>query len=87
MRTSNVFHNVVLIALILPIAFVANILRVLALILATYYFGDSAGQAFHDYAGYAEIVFAFGSFFLLDALLSRLMRESRTSVPATPIRS
>jgi hypothetical protein len=31
------------------------VLRVLTLVLVTYHFGDAAGHAFHDYAGYAEI--------------------------------
>jgi exosortase/archaeosortase family protein len=58
------------------LAFVANVLRVLTLVLVTYYFGDSAGHSFHDYAGYAEIAFAFGAFFVLDSVLVGLLRSS-----------
>ena len=68
-------HNVLLLLSILPIAFIANILRVLILMLVTYYYGDAAGRAFHDQAGYLEIVFAFGGFFALDALLSLFFRR------------
>src|SRR5260221_13929530 len=70
-RPKNVLHGAILLALTLPIAFVANILRVSILVLVTYHFGDSAGHAFHDYAGYTEIAFAFGVFFVLDAMLTR----------------
>jgi exosortase B len=45
-------RNAFLIALLLPIAFLANVIRVLVLILVTYHFGDAAGQGFvHDAAG------------------------------------
>jgi exosortase B len=64
-----------LLASVLPIAFLANITRVLILMLVTYHFGDRAGQAFHDYAGYLEIVFAFGAFFGMDWLLGRMVRR------------
>jgi exosortase B len=68
-------YNVLLLICILPIAFLANIVRVLLLMLVTYHFGDASGQSFHDYAGYLEIVFAFGAFFALDAILSQLFRQ------------
>lgn len=61
--------NIVLVLAVLPVAFLANILRVMMLVLVTYYFGSGAGQNFHDHAGYIEIVIAFGGFFLLDMLL------------------
>lgn len=48
----NKWRNISLAALILPISFVANVLRVMALVLITYYFGDEVGQGFvHDFAG------------------------------------
>jgi exosortase len=55
-----------LLAAILPVALAANLARVLALVLATYYGGDTLGRELHDYMGYAEIAVAFGAFFLLD---------------------
>jgi exosortase B len=46
------WRNILLASLILPISFVSNVLRVVALVLVTYYFGDEAGQGFvHDFAG------------------------------------
>lgn len=65
----------ILLLSVLPVAFVANIVRVLILVLVTYHFGDAAGQKFHDSAGYLEIGMAFGAFFLLDSLLVLLARR------------
>jgi exosortase len=65
--------NALLLAAILPVAFAANLARVLALVLATYYGGDALGRTLHDYMGYAEIAVAFGAFFLLDHIV-RLAR-------------
>jgi exosortase/archaeosortase family protein len=39
----SVWHNALMLAAILPIAFVANIVRVCVLILITYHLGDEAG--------------------------------------------
>ena len=45
-------RNIALALLILPISFVSNVIRVIVLVLVTYYFGDAAGQGFvHDFAG------------------------------------
>ena len=42
-----------MLASILPIAFVANIVRVIVLVLITYHLGDEAGQGFlHGTAGH-----------------------------------
>jgi len=68
---------------ILPIAFVANVTRVLVLLLVTYHFGDHAGQLVHDQAGYLEIVFAFGAFFGFDAALRAVFRR-RGGAPSAP---
>jgi hypothetical protein len=54
------------------------------LVLITYHLGDAAGHSFHDYAGYAEIVFAFGAFFALDAILIRVFRD-RAASPGMPV--
>jgi exosortase len=67
--------NWLLIGGVLPIALLANVIRVTLLVLCYYYFGDRAGRTFHDYAGYLEIAIAFGAFFLLDALLKRWYPE------------
>lgn len=52
MSYKSAARNVTLALLLVPIAFVANITRVVILVLVTYHFGDAAGQGFvHDFAG------------------------------------
>jgi exosortase B len=51
-RSSSILRNVALALLIVPISFVANVIRVIALTLITYHLGDAAGQGFlHGLAG------------------------------------
>ena len=68
-------HNVIMVASLLPIAFAANIVRVVVLVLITYYLGDEAGQGFlHGAAGMVLMIIALIICFLLDALLVWLLR-------------
>jgi exosortase B len=62
---------------VLPIAFAANVVRVLSLVLVTYYAGDRAGRSFHSNAGYLEILAAFVCFFGFDRLLLHVSSASR----------
>ena len=72
-RTSRL-HNAIMVASILPIAFIANIVRVMILVLITYHFGDEAGQGFlHGTAGMVLMLVALVCFFALDALLARIL--------------
>lgn len=69
MRYRSWIRNGVLIASLLPIAFAANIVRVIILVLVTYHFGDEAGQGFvHQFA--SVLLFAVSLLFLfaLDGL-------------------
>lgn len=51
-RRDSFIRNVGLAILIVPISFTANVIRVMALSLITYHFGDEAGQGFlHGFAG------------------------------------
>ncbi len=51
-RHASWLRNVLLAILIVPISFVANVIRVMALALITYHLGDEAGQGFlHGFAG------------------------------------
>jgi exosortase B len=76
-------HNAVMLACILPIAFVANIVRVVVLVLVTYYLGDAAGQGFlHGTAGMVLMIVALLIFFLLDALLALVIRPRAASAPS-----
>ncbi|MEF7616501.1 exosortase B [Aquincola sp. MAHUQ-54] len=52
MNYKSALRNVILATLIIPISFVANIVRVIILVLVTYHLGDEAGQGFiHGFAG------------------------------------
>jgi exosortase B len=74
----SALHNGLLATAILPIAFAANVARVLALSLITYRLGNAAGQGFlHDVAGIGLFAVALGSLFALDALLWRALRARK----------
>lgn len=73
-QRKSVLHNAIMLASILPIAFAANVVRVMVLVLITYHFGDEAGQGFlHGAAGIVLMLVALGFFFLLDAGLARAL--------------
>lgn len=75
MQYKTWWHNALLLVSILPIAFCANIVRVVILVLVTYYFGDEAGQGFvHGFAGMVLFVAALLMLFGLDSLLHGLER-------------
>jgi exosortase len=83
MARKSVLHNVIMLASILPIAFVANIVRVMVLVLITYHFGGAAGQGFlHGAAGMVLMLVSL-IFFLLDAVLYRSLPRVK-SPPAEP---
>ena len=51
-RHTSLVRNILLAILIVPISFMANVIRVMVLSLITYYFGDEVGQGFlHGFAG------------------------------------
>jgi exosortase B len=82
MDTKSRLHNAIMLAAILPIAFIANIIRVLTLVLVTYYLGDEAGQGFlHGAAGMVLMLVALMFFFLLDSLLNKLLRPAKLARP------
>jgi len=81
MRRKSLLHNAIMLANILPIAFAANIVRVVALMLITYYFGDEAGQSFlHGAAGILLLMVALLIFFALDAVLAKLIKPRKAPV-------
>lgn len=78
-------HVVVMLLSILPIAFAANIVRVITLVLVTFYLGDEAGQGFlHGAAGMLLMLVALMLFFMLDKLLDLLFKPSKNSAAAQP---
>ncbi|MCH8181049.1 MAG: exosortase B [Proteobacteria bacterium] len=69
-RHSSLLRNVVLSLLIVPISFVANMLRVLFLALLTYHWGDEVGQGYlHGFAGIVLFVIALVLTISTDGLL------------------
>lgn len=84
MKRESRLHNAIMLAAILPIAFVANIVRVIILVLITYYLGDEAGQGFlHGTAGMVLMIVALIAFFALDSALALLIRP-KNKAPADP---
>lgn len=74
MSYTNVRRNVALALLLVPIAFAANIVRVIILILVTYHFGDEAGQGFiHGFAGMVLFVVALALMLTTDKMLGRFL--------------
>lgn len=74
------WRNGIIIACILPMAFIANIVRVMALILITYHFGDEAGQGFiHGAAGILLFVVALTGLFMLDGFIGLVAKSWNTS--------
>jgi exosortase B len=77
MQYRSWWRNGIILASILPIAFVANVIRVMILILVTYHLGDEAGQGFlHGFAGMVLFVIALILLFALDAILGLFFRRS-----------
>ena len=78
MRYTNPTRNIVLALLLVPTAFVANIVRVMILVLVTYHFGDEAGQGFvHGFAGMVLFMVALGLMLVLDKLLGLFLPAHR----------
>jgi exosortase B len=70
MRHTSWLRNGIIIASIIPIAFVANVVRVIILVLVTYYLGDEAGQGFiHGFAGILLFIISLLFLFALDSVL------------------
>lgn len=82
MHHKSWLHNGLLLAAVIPIAFVANVVRVAVLLLVTYYFGDEAGQGFaHSAASILLFSVALALLFAVDYLLSAVFsRRSHISV-------
>ena len=70
MQRTSLARNLIIMAAIIPIAFAANIVRVIVLILVTYHLGDEAGQGFlHGFAGIMLFVIGLLFLFALDGVL------------------
>jgi exosortase B len=78
-------RNVLLVILIVPISFCANVCRVMILILVTYYLGDEAGQGFlHSLAGMTLFMVALVMLLATDGLLSRWLPKEKARPAINP---
>jgi exosortase B len=81
-RHTSPVRNVALALLIIPISFSANVIRVVALTLVTYYFGDAAGQGFlHGFAGMVLFLTALVLILGVDSALQWSIRQRQSKVP------
>lgn len=75
-HNANWRYALLLVLATVPVAVLANFIRVLMLILITFYFGDAAAQGFlHEFAGITMFAVALLSIFGVDALASPLRRR------------
>lgn len=78
MQRTSIARNLIIMAAILPIAFVANVVRVMVLVLVTYHLGDEAGQGFlHGFAGIMLFVIGLLFLFALDWVLGFVFPDRR----------
>lgn len=81
MGYTSVKRNVALALLLIPIAFAANIVRVMILVLVTYHFGDEAGQGFvHGFAGMVLFMVALVLMLVTDKVLGLFIPAQRRKV-------
>ncbi len=76
MHNASWRYSVLLMLFLLPIAIAANVVRVIILVLLTYYAGNEVAQGYlHDFAGIVTFVSALLLIFLVDKLLSPIRRR------------
>ena len=80
MGYTSKLRNLVLAILVVPISFIANVIRVIILILVTYHFGDEAGQGFvHTFAGMVLFGVGLAMMLVTDGITGRLMGQQHGS--------
>lgn len=78
-KHDSMLRNISLAVLIVPISFTANVTRVIALTLITYYFGDEVGQGFvHGFAGMFLFIIALLFIMGVDSVLQYLIQHKKT---------
>jgi len=71
---TNLLAFAVIALSVIPIAVFSNFIRVIILILITYYLGEAAAQGFlHDFAGLTMFAVALLSVFVIDSIFTRLL--------------
>lgn len=75
---SSKLRNVLLAVLIVPISFVSNVVRVITLVLVTYYLGDAVGQGFvHEFAGILLFMVATVLTIMVDSFLGLFFKKNK----------
>lgn len=83
LRNAGWRYSLFLVALIIPVATLANIIRIVFLILLTYHFGDAVGQGFlHVSAGLFLFALSLALMFAIDSLVSKVWPQAKAGVPA-----
>ena len=78
MNYSSLSRNLAIATLLIPISFVANVTRVIILVLVTYYFGDEVGQGYvHGFAGMVLFLVALFLMLVVDRILGVFLPGSR----------
>jgi exosortase len=76
---SNLTALMIIAVAAIPVAIISNFVRVLTLVLVTYYFGDAAAQGFlHDFAGLLMFAVALLTIFAVDQLVTPLFVRQKT---------
>lgn len=81
-HSEHIRYAVVLLLFVIPVAVVANFIRVLILILLTYHAGEATAQSFvHDLAGLTMFALALMLIFLVDRGLSYFLERRQATPP------
>ena len=81
MRGSSWLYSIALVCFVIPVAIVANILRIMVLVLLTYFYGNEVAQGFlHFTAG----MFLFATALLFVFLIDRLLFMVLSKIKRTP---
>lgn len=83
LRNAGWRYSLFLVALIIPVATLANVIRIVFLILLTYHFGDAVGQGFlHVSAGLFLFALSLALMFAIDSLVSKVWPQAKAGAPA-----
>ena len=81
-HNANWRYAALLMLAIVPVAILANFMRVLILVLITYHFGEAMAQGFiHNFAGVTMFAISVLGIFAVDAIASPLRRWLEKSAP------
>lgn len=88
MGYTSPLRNTLLAISLVPVAFFANVIRVIVLVLITYHFGDEAGQGFvHSAAGIVLFVVATLLMLVVDSMLGAVLKLTGSASPKPTARA